>query len=265
MAVFSLRYRGGSLRKNVLYAQPESGRRGWDWFLDESSLLTDPFIHIVRLTKPGNSRTSNCLLHSRVWRNSWLHYCIIKFYFPCFCFCPRAWWPLFCSLPRNTFQKLWQSWRWSFGLEINGNCKAVVMKGFTQLRARQCWLQWTRHPPPLWFHSLFSRVLVAAVGLFSRNFDSWIWFLCLFQHQRWLYSHVHTICCFYWRILSLITLCKGCPVPLDEMRYADNACSSLFNDLYKFCLFSVISLVLAIEPPVFKEYLKAGILKIQKS
>ena len=64
MAVFSLRYRGGSLRKNVLYAQPESGRRGLDWFLDESSLLTDPFIHIVRLTKPGNSRTSNCLLHS---------------------------------------------------------------------------------------------------------------------------------------------------------------------------------------------------------
>ena len=43
---------------------------------------------------------------------------------------------------------------------------------------------------------LFSRVLVAAVGLFSRNFDSWIWFLCLFQHQRWLYWHVHTICCF---------------------------------------------------------------------
>ena len=170
----------------------------------------------------------------RVWRNSWLHCCIITFYFPCFCFCPRAWWPLFCSLPRNTFQKLWQTWRWSFGLEINVNCMAVVMKGFTQLRARQCWLQWTRHPPPLWFHSLFSRVLVAAVGLFSRNFDSWIWFLCLFQHQRWLYSHVHTICCFYWRILSLITLCKGCPVPLVEMRYADNACSSLFNDLYKF-------------------------------
>ena len=150
---------------------------------------------------------------------------------------------------RNTFQKSWQTWRWSFGLEIKVNCMAVVMKGFTQLRVRQCWLQWTRHPPPLWFHSLFSRVLVAAVGLFSRNFDSWIWFLCLFQHQRWLYSHVHTICCFYWRILSLITLCKGCPVPLVEMRYADNACSSLFNDLYKFSLFSVISLVLAIEPP----------------
>ena len=126
------------------------------------------------------------------------------------------------------------------------------MKGFTQLRARQCWLQWTRHPPPLWFHSLFSRVLVAVVGLFSRNFDSWIWFLCLFQHQRWLFSHVHTICCFSWRILSLSSfyLCKGCPVPpLVEMRYADNACSSLFNDLHKFCLFSVISLVLAIEPP----------------
>ena len=111
---------------------------------------------------------------------------------------------------------------------------------------------------------LFSRVLVAAVGLFSRNFDSWIWFLCLIQHQRWLYSHVHTICCFYWRILSLITLCKGCPVPLDEMRYADNACSSLFNDLYKFSLFSVISLVLAIEPPQqfsVSEYLKVGIQK----
>ena len=49
--------------------------------------------------------------------------------------------------------------------------------------------------------------------------------------------------------ITPITLCKGCPVPLVEMRYADNACSSLFNDLYKFCLFSVISLVLAIEPP----------------
>ena len=64
MAFFSLRYWGDSLRMNVLCAQPESGRKGVDWLLDESSLLTAPFIHIVKLTKPGNSRTSSSLLHS---------------------------------------------------------------------------------------------------------------------------------------------------------------------------------------------------------
>ena len=67
------------MRKNVLYAQPESGRRGLDWFLDESSLLTDPFIHIVRLTKPGNPepRTVCCMAESLAqFSTSLLHYYI---------------------------------------------------------------------------------------------------------------------------------------------------------------------------------------------
>ena len=53
MAFFSLRYWGDSLRMNVLCAQPESGRKGVDWLLDESSLLTAPFIHIVKLKNLG--------------------------------------------------------------------------------------------------------------------------------------------------------------------------------------------------------------------
>ena len=143
---------------NVLCAQPESGRKGVDWLLDESSLLTAPFIHIVKLTKPGNSRTSSSLLHS------WEFGAIIILYFIvallhstslAFVFAQGRDDHYFAHCQKNTFQKLWQSWRWSFGLEINVNCMAGVMKGFTQLRARQCWLQWTRHPPPLWFHSLF--------------------------------------------------------------------------------------------------------------